>query len=90
MTKNLTQLYRNAVRAACASVGTIAEEAGYSRASVQMYQYQRPPSTKAALRLAEALRKRAEKLTDYADRLEEATGEPPRAARRVGKKARRR
>ncbi|MHC4108398.1 MAG: hypothetical protein ACYSTY_09975 [Planctomycetota bacterium] len=75
MKKNTTRLWREALAAALATVGTIAEEAGYSLPMWDQYRNQRPPSRPAVLALASALRKRGQGLIRYADRLEEAAGD---------------
>ncbi len=75
MRKNATRLFRQAVRAATASVRLIAEEAGYSRPTFDKYLNERPPTRPAVLALADALESRAQQLRDYADRLREAAGD---------------
>ena len=72
MGKSITRIYRKAVRAATASISDIAEESGYATPTVEMYLYQRPPSVKAVLKLADALEVRAERLLEHARRLREA------------------
>ena len=77
MRKNVTRLFRQAVRAATASVKSIAEEAGYTRVTFDKYLNERPPTEPAIKALAVALDARAAKLSDYAQRLRGAVGEQP-------------
>ncbi len=72
MKTSATRLFRQAVRSATASVKTIAEEAGYSRVSLDKYLRERPPSDAVVLAVADALEKRAAKLADYGKRLRAA------------------
>jgi hypothetical protein len=88
MKKNTTRLYREAVRATKATLGTVARESGYARPTLDSYMREKPPSRAAVLKLADALEARADRLADYAARLREAAGErdpdaasPPRRGR---------
>lgn len=73
MNTRTTMLFRNATRYAAATIGTIAEEAGYSRIMIDQYLNRAAPSRPAALALADALEARAARLSDYAGKLREAT-----------------
>ncbi len=75
MQPSLTQRFRNALRYAAASIGAIADEAGYSRIMFDTYVNRRPPSRDAVLALADALERRAARLEEHARRLREAAGE---------------
>ena len=87
----LSRLYVEAVEAAIANVGTLAEEADYSPATVRMYVYsERPVSSAAAEALADALDDRAKRLKRHADALRKraASYDTRGARRRPRKKAR--
>jgi transcriptional regulator with XRE-family HTH domain len=75
MTKLITRRFRKAVRYAAVSIARLAEESGYAQVTFDKYLNERPPSAKAALALAEALERRAEKLAEDAARLRDAAGE---------------
>jgi lambda repressor-like predicted transcriptional regulator len=75
MPKSMRILYRDALKAATASIPDIARESDYSLPTIQSYLYQRAPSPEAVRRLADALQARAEKLWTYAERLREALGD---------------
>ncbi len=90
MRKNVTRLFRQAVRAATASVKSIAEEAGYTRVTFDKYLNERPPTEPAVAALADALDERAAVLSDYARRLRGAVGEQPKGHTAAPPKPRRR
>ena len=75
MRKNSTRLFRQAVRAATASVKSIAGEAGYTRVTFDKYLNERPPTEPALSALADALEARAERLAEHAERLRGVVGE---------------
>ena len=77
MRKNATRLFRQAVRAATASVKSVAEESGYTRVTFDKYLNERSPTEPALSALADALEARAERLADYAERLRAAVGDQP-------------
>ena len=73
-----TETFREALREVTdTSVEKIAEEAGYSRSSFDQYANRRPPSRAAIRALASVLSDRAERLREYAERLEAAGDEGP-------------
>lgn len=76
MTRSLTRTYRDAIRAATASIADVAAWSGYATPTVETYLYLRRPSRKAALALADALEARAERLRAWAARLRGAAGDP--------------
>ncbi len=69
--------FREALRAASASIGELAREAGYSRVTFDTYLHRRDPSRKAALALADALERRGERYIEVARRLREAASRDP-------------
>lgn len=84
MTRRTTKLFREAVRYAAATVKQVAEEAGYSRITFDVYLNQRPPTQPAVKALADALEDRGELLLDYAEKLRDAAADDsPRARRRT-------
>jgi len=70
--------FREALREALASVGKLAEGAGYSRVTFDTYLNRREPSRRAALALADLLELQGKRLTEQAQRVREAAGEAPR------------
>ena len=74
MRKNVTRLFREALSAGTASVRTLGEEAEYSTASFDLYRNRRAPSRDAILALSKALKRRADRLLKFSERLEEAAG----------------
>ena len=81
MTKFTTVAFRNALRFAAVSVGGLAEEAGYSPVTWDLYLNRRPPSRGAAFALAAALEQRAQRLRSHAERLRAAAEDEARGAR---------
>ena len=75
MTTLITTSFRNAVRFASASISDIAKESGYAHVTFDKYLNERHPSRGAAVALAAALDKRAERLKTMAERLRQATDE---------------
>ena len=88
MKKHTTRLYREAVRATKATLGTVARESGYARPTLDSYMREKPPSRAAVLALADALDARAERLTDYAARLRAVVGDETAAERRPPRRRR--
>lgn len=64
-----TETYREALRAATATVGDLARECGYTRNLFDRYLNRRPPSHAAVRALADALDARGERLHEHAERL---------------------
>jgi hypothetical protein len=82
----MTRLFREAVRYAAASVKQVAEEAGYSRITFDVYLNQRPPTKPAVRALAKAIEDRGQLLLDYAEKLREvAADDAPGTRRRTGR-----
>jgi len=67
--------FRNALRFAAVTITSLAKEAGYSPITFDTYVNRRPPTSSAALSLAEALDERALGLQAHAERLREAASE---------------
>lgn len=76
MGSGVRDTFRDALRYAVASIGRIAEEAHYARATFDAYvNSRREPTRAAALALAKALDKRADELIRWARRLRKAARE---------------
>lgn len=69
MHRELTSLFRRAIRSTTASVRTVAEEAGFAHVTFDKYLNERPPSRRAVLSLAEALEKRSKRLSELSIQL---------------------
>ena len=74
MSKAITRAFRTAIRFASVSIAQIAQEAGYRPVTFDLYANRRGPSHSAALALADALDRRAQKLREHAERLRAAVG----------------
>jgi hypothetical protein len=70
-----TKRFRAAIRETVITVKGCAAESGYSGISWDTYLNRRAPSRAAALALADALEKRAERLATHARRLREAASD---------------
>ena len=75
MNRVITQRFRHAVRYTTVNIGELARESGYAHVTFDKYLNERPPTVPASLALADALERRAAKLTELALGLREATGE---------------
>lgn len=75
MTRKLNRLVARALKAASATEGQLAKEAGYHPVSFARFKTgARRPTVEAALALAGVLRARSRKLAELADALEQAAG----------------
>lgn len=73
----MTKRFRAAARYATASLGDLADEAGYARITFDVYLNRKPPTAPATRALADALERRADELRRHAARLRESAGEAP-------------
>lgn len=77
-TDELSEVVAEAVRYARVSIGRIADEAGYSRVTLDTYvNRRRAVSTQAALAIADALEARARRLEEHVQRIREVADEHP-------------
>ena len=60
----------------------LAEKAGYSRITFDVYLNRQPPTRRSALRLADELERRSKKLAEHAERLREAAADDEGGASR--------